>query len=59
MKSGSPVSLTDKGQVASRVAADLEKDRSGSPEAVIPLIVPIRFDAENGNAEDLIPIEQR
>jgi hypothetical protein len=45
--------------MASRVMADLEELRSETTETVIPFVVPIRYDAENGNAEDLRPIESR
>ncbi len=44
------------GESASLILTDLKKHRSGTSEAVIPLIVPIRFDAENGDADDLRPI---
>jgi excinuclease ABC subunit C len=45
--------------LASRVMTDLHQHRTEVTEAVIPLVVPIRFDAENGNAEDLIPINSK
>jgi hypothetical protein len=30
-----------------------------APREIVPLIVPIRFDAENGSADDLRPIRTR
>ena len=44
---------------ASKISADLKNDRSGNSRAAIPLIVPINFVAENGDAEDLKPITLR
>ncbi len=44
---------------ASAISTDLEKDRTGNSGAAIPLIVPISFVAENGDAEDLRPITSR
>jgi excinuclease ABC subunit C len=41
---------------ATLVVADLNKIRSGETEAALPVIVPIRYTAENGDADDLIPI---
>jgi excinuclease UvrABC nuclease subunit len=38
-------------------AADLEAARAGITQYIEPLIVPIRFDASNGDADDLRPIE--
>lgn len=46
-------------ETASKISADLKKYRSGKSEAVIPLIVPISFVAESGDAEDLRPIVSR
>jgi hypothetical protein len=37
--------------------ADLEAARAGIMQYIEPLIVPIRFDASNGDAGDLRPIE--
>lgn len=48
-----------KPQIASKISADLENDRSGNSRAAKPLIVPISFVAENGDAEDLRPITTR
>jgi len=42
---------------ASIAAADLEAARAGIAQYVEPLIVPVRFDASNGDADDLRPIE--
>lgn len=42
---------------ASLVLIDLDKAASGNLEKPLPLIVPIRFTAENGDADDLIPIK--
>ena len=44
--------------VAVRVLNDLSMHTDARPP-VIPLVVPIRFDAENGNAEDLRPINSK
>ena len=44
-------------ELAARVTNDLQQH--GEIGAVLPLVVPIRFHAENGNAEDLRPIESR
>jgi hypothetical protein len=41
---------------ASLVMLDLETTRPADTDAALPLIVPIRFTAENGDADDLIPI---
>ncbi len=43
-------------QTASLVLADLENNRLASTGPALPFIVPIRFTAENGDADDLIPI---
>ncbi len=45
--------------VADRVLRDLSTDPRRLTPDVRPLIVPIRFVAEDGNADDLIPIESR
>lgn len=46
--------------LASRAAADLRRHAGNEDHPpVIPLIVPIRFDAEDGDAEDLIPISSK
>lgn len=37
--------------------ADLEAARQGITQYIEPLIVPVRFDASNGDADDLRPIE--
>lgn len=46
-------------QTARQVSADLKKYRSGESEAVFPFIVPISYVAENGDADDLRPIDFR
>ena len=46
-------------QYSKRVIRDLGSFRSSAPVEFIPLIVPIRFDAENGSAGDLRPIPVR
>lgn len=38
---------------------DLNADRTNRPTEIVPLIVPIRFDDENGSADDLRPIPTR
>jgi excinuclease ABC subunit C len=43
-------------QLAQKMIRDLKKFRLGDAREVIPLIVPIRFGAENGSADDLRPI---
>jgi excinuclease ABC subunit C len=45
--------------LAKRIIRDLKNVRNSRPIEVIPLIVPIRFDAENGSADDLRPIKMR
>ena len=42
---------------ASLVTFDLETTQPADTDAALPLIVPIRFTAENGDADDLIPIK--
>ena len=42
---------------ASLVKVDLETDEAFKTDNALPLIVPIRFTAENGDADDLIPIK--
>ena len=44
---------------ATRAGADIESDRAGNAVAAVPFIVPIRFHAENGDADDLRPIASR
>lgn len=44
---------------ALRASVDLESDRTGNSAAAVPFIVPIRFHAENGDADDLRPIASR
>ena len=44
-------------EVAAIAAADLEAARAGISQYIEPLIVPVRFDASNGDADDLRPIE--
>jgi excinuclease ABC subunit C len=46
-------------KLAKRIIWDLEKFRTSGPAEIVPLIVPIRFDAENGSADDLRPIKTR
>ena len=41
------------------IIRDLYRFRLSGPKPVIPLIVPIRFDDENGSADDLRPIAMR
>ncbi|MEP6946713.1 MAG: hypothetical protein ABJA02_12410 [Acidobacteriota bacterium] len=45
--------------IASRAVRDVARDRAGNAAPVVPLIVPIRFHAENGDADDLRPITSR
>jgi excinuclease ABC subunit C len=45
--------------IASIVMIDLQEHRGDAMDAVIPLVVPIRYHAENGNAEDLRPISSK
>ena len=42
-----------------KLIRDLKRFRRSGGVEVIPLIVPIRFDAENGSADDLRPIRTR
>jgi excinuclease ABC subunit C len=46
-------------ETAARAATDIERHRAGSSAEPVPLIVPIRFQAENGDADDLRPIAWR
>ena len=46
-------------KTAAKISTDLKNDRSGNSRAATPLIVPISFVAENGDAEDLRPITLR
>lgn len=48
--------VSDK-ETASIAMADLEAARDGITQYIEPLIVPVRFDASNGDADDLRPIE--
>ena len=41
---------------ASLVINDLQTIDAADTDAALPLVVPIRFSAENGDADDLIPI---
>jgi excinuclease ABC subunit C len=44
---------------ANLISYDLKNFQEGNSEKVVPLIVPIRFDSENGSADDLRPIKTR
>lgn len=44
-------------ETAAIAMADLEAARQGITQYIEPLIVPVRFDASNGDADDLRPIE--
>jgi excinuclease ABC subunit C len=44
---------------AAQLIASINAHTSREPGAILPLVVPIRFDAEGGNAEDLRPIATR
>lgn len=44
-------------ETSNYVKNDIEKSRSKKSEAAVPLIVPIRYVAEGGDADDLIPIK--
>ena len=44
---------------AAMVLTDLKKNGPDGLNKVLPLIVPIRFTAENGDADDLIPIKSK
>lgn len=46
-------------RVSKKVGRDLTRLRRSGPVEIVPLIVPIRFDAENGSADDLRPIRTR
>lgn len=46
-------------RLASLVIADINNNRPNDTVKVLPFVVPIRFDAPHGNADDLIPIEVR
>ena len=46
-------------KLAKQITRDLENFRMSAPREIVPLIVPIRFDAENGSADDLRPIRTR
>ncbi len=46
-------------EMASKISADLEKNGAEDRKGVLPFIVPIRFNAENGDADDLRPIDSR
>ena len=46
-------------KTAAKISTDIKNDRSGNSRAAIPLIVPVSLVAENGDAEDLRPIETR
>ena len=41
------------------IVNDLNRNRTNGPTEIVPLIVPIRFDDENGSADDLRPIATR
>ena len=43
-------------ETVAQVLSDLRDHKEGRFDAVLPLVVPIRFDAENGDADDLRPI---
>jgi excinuclease ABC subunit C len=43
-------------ETVARILEDLKRSRLGKSKPVLPLIVPLRFAAENGGAEDLRPI---
>ena len=45
--------------IARRIVKDLKAYRSGRAREVLPLIAPIRFDDENGSADDLRPLPTR
>lgn len=53
------ISLMTTPSIARRVVKDLGIYRSGRAKEVLPLIVPIRFDDENGSADDLRPLPTR
>jgi len=46
-------------QTARKIKRDLGNYRAGNSPPVLPFIVPIRFDDENGGADDLRPILRR
>jgi excinuclease ABC subunit C len=46
-------------QTARLIANDLKNYRNGNSRPVLPLIVPIRFDDDNGSADDLRPISSQ
>jgi excinuclease ABC subunit C len=46
-------------KIAKKVIGDLKHLRRSGTVEVVPLIVPIRFDAEHGSADDLRPIRTR
>jgi excinuclease ABC subunit C len=46
-------------EIANKIILDMEAYRRGESPQVLPLIVPIRFDDENGSADDLRPIATR
>jgi excinuclease ABC subunit C len=46
-------------KIAAKLTRDLKRFRRSGAVEVIPLIMPIRFDAENGSADDLRPIRTR
>ena len=53
------ISLMARPATARRIVKDLKAYRSGRAREVLPLIVPIRFDDENGSADDLRPLPTR
>ncbi len=46
-------------EIAARVFSDLDKNAGRYGDAAPPFIVPVRFTAENGDADDLRPIDSR